>query len=302
MTTRIQNIYDHIVKDKRTQNSLRFPFDLESSGHGNVIRFNINIPEGSKYLGGKGNNDVGINPATGKEVPVVRREGSNSLAARFSGNSVRTDTVIDLFMPPEIQTSYQSTWNTKSMGAIGGATDALATIGDDTFTDIARRIKEAGLNTFGGAVDSLTGFNVSDNMALSRNSVSNPYMEVLFEGVENRTFSFTFKMIPRNAQEQQTVREIVKTFKFHQAPELKIENSSQYWLFPSEFDIKFMHRGTDNPWLFRISTCALTNFSVDYSPEGQYSSHADGSPFATSISLQFTEMEVHTKENILQGF
>ncbi len=275
------------------------------------MRINVNIPEGSKYLGGAGGNAAGIDPATGKQQTSVHRQpNSSSLARRFSNNTVRTDTVIDLYMPASVESSYQTTWNTKELGVAGAALDAsmgVANVNDWDDAELAwqavkNTVPQALLNSMTGTLQALTPLNVQDARSVVTNTAVNPYMEVLFDGVENRTFGFTFKMIPRNAAEQSAIKKIVDTLKFHRAPEAKFQENNNYWLFPSEFDIKFIHRGTVNPWLFKISTCALTNITVNHSPEGQYSAHADGSPFATEMSLQFTELEILTKERHLEGY
>jgi hypothetical protein len=310
MATKIQQLTEKASKSKRQQTVLRFPLDLETKGHGNIIRFNINVPSGSKYLGGEYGSAAGIDPSTGKPAtPRYMQAGSTSLARRFSENSVRIDTTIDLFMPAELSASYTSQWNTSELGIAGAAADAASGLANISNWDDAESawnaIKNSAgtsmVNTLAGTVQALTPFNVKDLATLATNTQTNPYIEVLFESVDNRTFSFTFKMIPRNAQEQQTIRDIVKTFKFHRAPEKKFKENNQYWLFPSTFDIMFLHKNEENPWLFKISTCAMTNFEVNHSPEGQYSAHEDGSPFATTITMSFTELEVLTKNRIDEG-
>jgi hypothetical protein len=310
MATKIQKLTEKASRSKRQQEVLRFPPDLETKGHGNIIRFNINVPSGSKYLGGAYGSPAGVDPATGKPAtPRYMQSNSTSLARRFSENSVRIDTTIDLFMPAELTTSYNSNWNTSEIGVVGAGAEAAAGISNISNWDDAAQAwstlkssaGQAMANTLAGTVQALTPFNVKDLATLATNTQSNPYIEVLFEGLENRTFTFTFKMVPRNQKEQETVRQIVKTFKFHRAPENKIQGSSQYWLFPSTFDIMFLHKNKENPWIYKISTCAMTSFEVNHSPDGQFSAHDDGSPFATTITMSFVEMEQLTKDRIDSG-
>ena len=309
--TQAQVIADKIQTPSRIQTVLRFPQDLDTIGHGNVIRFNINVPSGSKYLGSEYGIAAGVDPATGKSAtPRYMESNSGSLARRFSGNSVRIDTTIDLYMPAKIDTTYSSRWNMTELGITGTAADALKGLtnieswedGGQAWDTVKKSVPEIAANTVAGTIQALSPINAKDLKAVVTNTVSNPYMEVLFEGVDNRTFSFTFKMIPRNEQEQRTIENIVKQFKFHRAPEVKYSGNNQYWIFPSTFDITFIHKNRENPHLFKISTCALTSFSVDHSPEGQYSAHADGSPFATTITLELTELEALTKDRIKEGY
>lgn len=310
MATKAQSLYDKVNTGKRQTSALRFPDDVAEDATGNIIRFNISLPEGSKYLA-DGTYRRSVDPKTGaSQTSVYRQPNSNSLARKFSDNYTRITTTIDMYMPPQIQSNYSSDWNMGELGTTGAMTDAFTSIGDLTsmgnwerIWGIAKNtIPEALLNTATGTIEALTPIKAQSVKKLITNTTSNPYAEVLFNGMKNRTFSFTFKMIPRNAKEQATVKKIVDEFKFHMHPEVKYQNQNNYFIFPSEFDIKFIHRGGENPWLYKISTCALTDVQVNHSPEGNYASHADGSPFAVELTLNFTELEYMTKSRIKQGY
>jgi hypothetical protein len=95
----------------------------------------------------------------------------------------------------------------------------------------------------------------------------------------------------------------VDTLKFHRAPEKKIKGINSIWAFPSTFDITFLNKeGQQNAFLFKLSTCALTDFNVTYGGDGNHASFEDGSPYSTTITMSFVEMEVLDKERILEGF
>lgn len=310
--TRSQNLYDKINTSKRNQTGLRFPSDLGREGSDNVIRFNVNVPSGSKYIGGEAGKVV--RDSNGNLVSSERRgAGESGISARLSGNVVRTDTVIDLFLPPNIQTNYSSNWNADGTGITGEASDAIFNIANsgqqsgtpgvlNSASDAASGLDSLAIRSATNLADKLVGSNLGSSRSAATSTIRNPYMEVVFEGINPRTFSFTFKMIPRNAGEQDTIHNIVKQFKFHSAPEVKYEGTSAYWLFPAEFDITFLHNGTENQWVHKVSTCALTSVDVNYSAEGQYAAHSDGSPFSTTLTLEFQEMILLTKEKILEGY
>lgn len=296
----------------RDHTGLKFPSDLDSNGNGNVIRFKIALPSESKYLSSNGGGYKVINKNGETVRPEYRNvESSNSVASRFGSNYSMTTTTIDLYMPPNIQSSDQSDWNSTELGKAGATVEAFKgafnseSLGQD-LKDAWQSVKEvvprALTNTFAGTLQGITPVNAMDAVKASRSEMLNPYMEVLFNGVQNRTFSFTFKMIPRNRKEQETIQQIVNEFRFHSAPEYASTSQNMYMRFPSEFDIEFVHKGQRNPWLFRISTCALTNVGVNHSPEGQYSSFVDGSPSATELTLEFTELEILSKERHREGF
>lgn len=300
----------NLERDKRKLSSLHFPLDLATEGTGNIIRISINIPSGSNYVA-NGRYQQAVHPKTGKIIlPGVARSGSQSLRRRFSENYMRTTTEIDLFMPARIQSNYQADWGQEDLGMAGAALDAGFALSQvDSMSDaeqvwetVKRTIPEALVNAFAGTAGAITQLNLTGARKLYNDTMVNPYVEVVFNGIQNRTFSFTFKMSPRNKEEQEMIRRIVKELKFHRAPELKFPTQSNYWLFPSTFDIQFLNRTGENPWLFKISTCALTGFEVDYTPDGAYSVHKEGAPSGVEMTLTFTEMEQLTKQRILDGF
>lgn len=309
--TSSQSLYDRLETPKRQHTTLSFPDDLETEGSKNIMRFNISLPSGSKYLG-NGAYQKAIDPSTGEAQTSEYRSGNNrgSIARRFSGNYTRIQKTIDLYMPPQIQSSYQSDWNVSELGVLGAGMDAFGGIANNDGIGAAAEqawnvMKDAApsiaSNTIAGVVQGLTPINAKDAKSVMDSTVSNPYMEVIFNGVQHRTFSFTFKMIPKNRDEQARVRDIVNEFKFHRAPEYKSDLQNLYMIFPSEFDITFLNNNEENPWIFKISTCALTNCTVNHSPEGQFAAHEGGAPFATELTLEFTEMQVHTKESHREG-
>ena len=136
-------------------------------------------------------------------------------------------------------------------------------------------------------------------------NADNPYMEVLFDAMALRTFTYNFQFSPRNERESLEVQKIIQLFRFHMAPEMQRANS-RYLTLPSEFDIHYMFKGPEgqgleNDYFNRIATCVLTSVDVNYTPNG-VRSFEDGSPTQIQMGLTFRETEILTKEKINQGY
>ena len=134
---------------------------------------------------------------------------------------------------------------------------------------------------------------------------SNPYMEVLFDQMQLRTFTYNFNFAPKNQQEAFEVQKIIQLFRFHMAPELR-PNVNRYLGLPSQFDIHYMYLSSDghsseNNYYNRIATCVLQDCKVNYTPGG-VKSFEDGGPVTTTMTLTFKEIELLTKDKIAQGF
>jgi len=89
------------------------------------------------------------------------------------------------------------------------------------------------------------------------------------------------------------------------APELR-PDVNRYLGLPSQFDIHYMYLSKDgvaseNNYYNRIATCVLQNCTVNYTPEG-VRSFEDGAPTQITMTLQFKETEMLTKEKVNQGF
>ena len=314
--TKAGKLYNTISKFNR----LAFPANVGNEGNGNVIRFQMSLPSGSKYLS-SGEYKAAVDPKTGKvQSSRYREEKSNSIKRKFSSGYTKTTTYIDLYMPDRIQSNNSYNWGTSDLGIVGALIDGGMALGDVTEDNLGPLLKQVAQNTLmeegmelatGGvqtasqALSNYLGTPVlkpKDGVRAIRSNLKNPYVEVIFNGVQNRSFSFTFKMTPKNAQEQQIVKSIVKEFQFHAAPEMRYSEQNNYMTFPSEVDIQFLHRGSENPFLFKLSTCVITNVSVNHSPDGQYVSHADGAPFTTELNVSFTELETLSKERVKELF
>jgi len=186
---------------------------------------------------------------------------------------------------------------------------------NDDFTRTAEILMDTAKG-LGGQIAMNAGLSIAEMLTSSEGGVglankifgqtTNPYMEVLFQGVDLRTFTYSFTFAPRNRPEQEEVKAIIKLFRFHQAPELR-NNESIFMGLPSEFDIHYMYQHEDgskameNQFYNKISTCVLQNCDVDYTPGG-VKSHADGSPVQIKMTLTFLETEMITKDHIEAGY
>lgn len=302
MKTKTQLEYDKLLQNTGYE-VLSFPEDIDIYGNQNVMFININAVSGSRYNGKQYKVVQG-------QTPRYQESSSGSLARKMKNGTRRIDKSIALYIPNNIQTTYGADWSTSDLGMVGTAIDAATGIGDLTTVAGWKQMWEAAktvvpnalVNTLAGVTQTLTNVNVEDAKNAYMRTISNPYTEVIFNGVQNRTFSFTFRFIPKSKREQDQVKAIVDLLKFHRAPEIKYGNVNNYMLFPSEFDIMFFHRNTENPYLFKISTCAMTNMTVNQGSDSHFATHNDGSPFFTEMTLEFTELEILTKQRHLEGF
>jgi hypothetical protein len=237
----------------------------------------------------------------------------------MKNNTVRITDSVAIYLPPNVQDNYTTVYQGTPLGMIGflaasagGAMDAYR---NDDFEGVARTIlgtatgvttevlKNLGSSAIEALMSAEGGYELG-NKIFGR--AVNPYMEVLFSGPELRTFTYNFTFAPKSSEEQDEVKKIIHLFRFHQAPELRVDHN-MFMGLPSEFDIHYMYQHEDgtsskeNDYYNKIATCVLQNVSVDYTPGG-VKSHANGAPVLIKMSLTFLETEMITKDHIERGY
>ena len=259
-----------------------------------------------------------------KSDGVDLRKGRKAMTG-FSSVLPTTTRITDsvaIYLPPNVSDSTTATYNNAEMGIIGAAAasggDFITKFGEKDFAgavkglgaDVMSLMDEALLKVGSTIASGLTGGGVSGddikgfaNKAFGR--ATNPYMEVIFQAVPLRTFSYNFTFSPRNEDETNDVKKIIKIFRFHMLPELKGSNS-RYMTLPSTFDIHYMYQmdtdnARENPFYSKIATCVLTSCAVDYTP-GAVKSFESGAPTQITMNLSFQETEMLTKQHIEKGY
>lgn len=132
--------------------------------------------------------------------------------------------------------------------------------------------------------------------------VINPNLELLFNGPNLRSFNFNFKLTPRSAKESAVCRKIIRAFKRNMA--VSRTSADLFLLSPRIFKLKYHFKGgdTDHPFLNKFKPCALTNFAVNYTPDGSYATFdQDGGMTQYNMDFTFTEVMPIYAEDIPAG-
>ena len=175
------------------------------------------------------------------------------------------------------------------LGAIKNqVTKILSKDGQNILTDQNINLLATALS--GKAINQL-GANVSVSSLISRSQglILQSNLELLFSGVQLRSFPFIFDFAPRDADEAETVRKIIRTIKASMSPR-RGEYPGLFIQSPKLFKFAYCHRGREHPFLNKMKTGFLTSMNVDYTASGTYATYDDGTPVHMRMTLQFTEM------------
>ena len=124
----------------------------------------------------------------------------------------------------------------------------------------------------------------------------NPHLAVIFSGVNFRSHQFQYKFSARNSGESDALREIIKRFKLNMVPTI---DGAAFFKYPNEFDIAFSSK--HEKYMFKFGTNVLTDFQINYNPDGGSYFHDNGAPVSVSMSMTFTEIDILTQEKIEEG-
>ena len=128
--------------------------------------------------------------------------------------------------------------------------------------------------------------------------ILNQNVELLFNGVNLRSFKFSFKLTPRGPEEAKQVKLIINAFKRNMAPKLGSSDggdpSNIFLSTPNVFNLTYKQGTNKHPFLHTFKQCVLTDMSVNYTGEGVYATYGgseQGTPVSMILELGFKELE-----------
>ena len=213
-------------------------------------------------------------------------------------------------MPSAIQDGNKTSWGQGTMtpaqiamsGGVKkllgeeGATGAMQTV-EDSINQTAgnKNVEESLKNYF---TEQLTG--TEDLMARTAGMVMNPNMELLFKGPSLRSFSFTWKMSPRDEKESIEIAKIIRMFKQSMAPQKTEEDL--FLKAPNLYDLVLNSGKSRNKFLPKMKTCALLDCGVNYTPDGSFMAYDNDSMVAYEMTLAFQEIEPIYNNDMSSGW
>ena len=245
------------------------------------------------------------------------------------------DQMVSIYLPTCTRINGEDTFS-YSDANMALATGALAQVNalasawksGNGFMDTAGKVMEAGSQTAVAAAQNVASESIAGVIPALTGLAVNPRLEKMFKEKEIRSFQFSWDFYPKNQEEVDTLKDIIDTFRYHAHPARSSEGDGaknekgesidpQIMLrVPAEFTVKFLSSSArvsndgsivnngfvENEYIPKISRCALTSISIDYTPQGVFSTFENNSPVAYSITLSFSEIASITREDIKAGY
>ena len=222
---------------------------------------------------------------------------------------------IHLYMPESVAQPSTVSWDTESFGFVGNAAvKAMRSYNQtDGFLAGVQSGGKKGWNELQGGIDLMAARSMANigSMAVglmggsataegimgeSMGKVPNPYLTMIFRGVDFRNFSFVFKFYPHSEDDCKVIDDIIKTFRANALP--AYDSGRAFLGYPKECDITYMWRDKRNPWLHRFKKAVCTGVDVDYTSSGMFSTMRNGFPSEITMATKWSEIELVTRDDV----
>ena len=296
--------------------AIAYPEDLGSVDQGHYVQFFMKEQVNAKMSYDTGGGKISQRSHHPNFAKMGGGAGYSSSGGANSTLSVRrvprkrTESSIALYMPATVAVNTQMNYGETEMGTFASSTvEAGKSVAQG---DIMGAFKNTNFSQdvvdfFTGAAKTAGG-TTATAAQIASGKVFNNRMEMIFQGINRREFSFSFKMMPKSEGEAVNVRKIAEMFRFYMSPSFAGDmNTSRVFNVPATFEIQFCHAmGQPNGYLHKIGECVLTSCNVTYGGERVqfYRPSADGigaPPVETQVDLTFKELEVMTREKVAMG-
>ena len=269
----------------------------------------------------------GFKDKNGKDYEKPEFRASFTDANTRIKNKTKTKYNIELPIPQELNDSNSVTWGDDTMnalelaglaiaqnfmenGAVQGIQDSQtairAMLSGLQLPDIGSQTTNAIRAAISGAAIGALGSNVSAQSVIARSTgqILNSNLELLFQGMNLRSFPYSITFSPRSVDEAKVVKAIIRSLKQSMAAKAGDFNGSAQGIFlksPDLFQLEYLKDGAPHPFLNKFKLAALTGMSVNYTNSGTYTSYEDGTPVNLRMDLTFKEINPIYHEDYLPG-
>ena len=194
---------------------------------------------------------------------------------------------IILYAPGNIGESINAEWQSENIVLSSDIVDTIKEMSSKVSRLILDRSKIA------GQVSAIKGVAIS------------PTDMLVFRGNGFFTVSFSFDLIPRNANEAQSIEDIIKQFKKDSVGQYNTTTGNVLIEYPPIFDIEVVSVGgktysTKNKFL-KYNKMVLISTNVTYSPNTEsFLVFHDGKPVSINLTLNFTSILPLVKTDIVE--
>lgn len=204
-----------------------------------------------------------------------------------------------LYQPPGISVSDGANYVNFNLGELTGVTQFAMDVAKGRKNVTSSDILAGALiakNKLGGAE---SAFRLRNKAALQAGVATNPHTRQVFEGVNLRNFSFSFKLVAESAEESEMATQIEKTFRKFLYPK---KAGGIALTYPPLFVIKFYSEaGKENDYMPKIKPCYLTGLESTFNETANAMHRGTGAPIEVNLTLSFQEERALIRDDLFEN-
>jgi len=220
----------------------------------------------------------------------------------FVSGTIRDDTSIYLPVPENLTQNFSVKYNPQDVGLAmsaanelqdltggqPGIENAMSALGETTIKELResgeRLLKYVGQGMAQGSESALGGL-----VGRQQNQIANPHPSVFFNGVDLRTYTMEWVLVPRNSTESNVVRALIRTIRDKALPKRK----GNFLSYPAlvKPTIKNANFGAN------YKKAHISSISINYTAAGTSAFFVNGQPVAVQLSLEFSEAELYLEDD-----
>jgi hypothetical protein len=279
-------------------NSYQYPRNLGSATKGHIVQFSINEIDPITYEEAKkfvttANSLEDVTKKFSSIKNFFSKDEQKTL--NFKPKRKRKIATISLYIPDTLNFQYNAGYGNLSLQEVANEVAGTAGSAFKNVPILGTLAKTASLGL------SVAQSNAA-KLALSTQGLAiNPQQQLLFNGIDFRTYQMAFTFTPYSRQEAETVKEIIKLFRYHAAPQITTSAAGMFFVPPSTFNLDFLFNGQRNNNVTKVTESVIENIDVNYAPNG-WAAYDDGAPVQTTLTINFKEIELVDKDKIQAGY
>lgn len=255
---------------------LDYPPDLQEQAEAHVELHFFNYERGSPFQAGSTNQNAIIRlpiPENFNTFHSVRFEERDT---GFLGTLAKTQS---------FQTAVSGITDAIGSGSFEGAVNAIKGINPDNPKDDV--FKVAANFAFTTLVDQEPV--IGGLAGAASGMVPNPHPTVFFKGLDLREFQWTWKFVPRSAEEADALTTVLETIRQKILP--PSSDGDTFLKYPNL--VKPVPKPANSLW-GEYKKAGVKNFSINFTGEGTSAFYQNGQPVSIIMGMTFQEVEAYT--------
>lgn len=225
---------------------------------------------------------------------------------KISETNVNVKDVVRLPLPSNLVDSVSIQYNNLEMGALRG--ELLPAVSDVADTFMQSGAADAAAEAYKGLMKAIQDPKLAQLLGrralggVSREAASaldlalgntpNPHQIITFNGVNLRSYQFTWRFSPNNDRDSKALKDLIFYMKRRTLPR---KDNNFFLKYPDVVRLKVFPAVLND--LFNFRTMVVDSFLVNYAPSGNLSFLADDMPSEVEVSMTLKEVDIQTADD-----